>query len=147
MRDLSILKRTRVFMFSCEYPLGAKVLYRMMLRNESNDNLTVLFSEQYPDTLIPNRYEMLNGLPAQKDGYYYEQSEKYKKVFAKKLPKDTLSIFIFNGFVTADDWQQIRNNYDVVKRYDISLGDLERLNFTLVYPPNSAMSGIKMYPK
>ena len=63
----------------------------------------------------------------------YDSDEKWDKVF-EKLPSDTLSIFIFSGDTIAIyDWQTIRSNYNVLKRYDLSYQDMESLNWTITY--------------
>ena len=43
--------------------------------------------------------------------------------------------------------KEVRKGYKVLARYDLSLEDLERLNFELSYPPDNRMQGIKMYPR
>ncbi|NLL27401.1 MAG: hypothetical protein GX259_01250 [Bacteroidales bacterium] len=64
----------------------------------------------------------------------YDSKEKWEKVF-KKLPKDTLSIFIFDSDTLAKySWDRIRSDYNILKRYDLSLKDLETQNWTISYP-------------
>jgi hypothetical protein len=63
------------------------------------------------------------------------------------LPLDTLSIYFFHPeTLAAYDWNQIRNDYKVLKRYDLSIDDLTSLNFTVPYPPTAEMEGVKQYP-
>jgi hypothetical protein len=77
----------------------------------------------------------------------YDSKKDWDKVFAEDLPSDTLSIFIFTDVVTPDNWNIVQDNYEVAKRYDLSFQDLERLKWTVVYPPDATMEGIKMYPR
>jgi hypothetical protein len=64
----------------------------------------------------------------------YDSDEKWEDVF-KSLPSDTLSIFIFRAkTISYYDWQLIRNNYKILKRYDISLGDLKQKKWIIPYP-------------
>ena len=42
-------------------------------------------------------------------------------------------------------WEEVVKEYKVLARYDLTLEDLERLNWTIYYPPNEKMKGIKMY--
>ena len=75
----------------------------------------------------------------------------YVEWFAK-LPQDTLSIFIFSKD-TLDTylWEEIRQGYKTLQRYDLSLENLKRLSDengvpVIVYPPSAVMKDIKMYP-
>jgi hypothetical protein len=40
----------------------------------------------------------------------------------------------------------IMNNYMILQRYDLTISDLQRLDWQIVYPPNEAMKDVKMYP-
>ena len=37
-------------------------------------------------------------------------------------------------------------NYFVAQRYDLSLNDLKKLNWTITYPPVESMKDMHMYP-
>jgi hypothetical protein len=61
--------------------------------------------------------------------------------------KDSLHIFIFEENVLATyTWEEVVDNYMVLKRYDLSLQDLQQLNWQISYPPSGAMKDMKMYP-
>ena len=65
----------------------------------------------------------------------------------KSLPSDTLSIFIFHvDILNRYTWEDIRQNYRILKRYDLSLKDLQKLDYTVPYPPTEMMKDMKMYP-
>lgn len=129
--------------FSCE-PLVDHV-YRIWLKDNSEKGFVFLVNYNYPDTLISNEYDKLIGVPANKR-VPYDSKEKWEEVF-KGLPADTLTIFIFDGDTVASyEWEYIRNEYKILRRYDLSLQDLERLEWTVTYPPSENMSNIKMWP-
>ena len=44
-----------------------------------------------------------------------------------------------------DNQNRIQPNYAIEARYDLSLADLEKLNFTVPYPPDISMKGMKIY--
>ena len=49
------------------------------------------------------------------------------------------------------DWKDVRENYRILKRYDLSIKDLTILENSrgipvIVYPPSEIMKGMKMYP-
>ncbi len=65
----------------------------------------------------------------------------------KELPADTLSIYLFHiDTLKNNTWSDVRDGYKILKRYDLSLEDLEYLDYKLSYPPDAKMSGVKMYP-
>ena len=63
------------------------------------------------------------------------------------LPADTLSVYLFHiDTLKNNTWSDVRDGYKLLKRYDLSLEDLEYLDYKLSYPPDAKMSGVKMYP-
>lgn len=74
------------------------------------------------------------------------RSKEWKEIILA-LPSDTLSIYFIEGQVYEnEDWEDIVNEYQILKRYDLSIEDLEALDFNVPYPPTSAMSDIRQYP-
>lgn len=101
----------------------------------------------YPDTLLPQKNKMIT--------YYISGNMRpgigmpnKKSEFLKYLPKDTLSIFIFHtDTLNKYSWEEVRNGYKILKRYDLSYKDLEKLQFKIPYPPSPGMAKMKIYPK
>jgi len=63
------------------------------------------------------------------------------------LPADTLSVYLFHiDTLKNNTWAEVQAGYKILKRYDLSLEDLEHLEYKLSYPPDAKMSGVKMYP-
>lgn len=51
------------------------------------------------------------------------------------IPSDTLMVFVFDGqILETTPWDSVKANYLVLRRYDLSLEDLRRLNWTIIYP-------------
>ena len=99
----------------------------------------------YPDTLLPKkRPEIRNIRVGKVDSFYPIYS--WEKEF-RLLPKDTLSIYIFSRD-TLDyyRWSEIRENHKYLIRYDLSLDDLNMLDYDIRYPPSAKMRNMKMYP-
>jgi len=64
-----------------------------------------------------------------------------------KIPHDTLSIFFFDkDTIERYSWEEIRSEYKILCRYDVSAQDIKRHNYTFSYPPDESMKDIKMYP-
>jgi len=104
----------------------------------------------YPDTSVPVQsiyddwYKILpngNNEHSLCDGRHGD----WKYEFEHNI--DTLMIYIFDEEVLKNNaWEDVINNYLVLQRYDLSLQDLEKLNWKICYPPTEAMKDMKMYP-
>jgi len=148
---LAILSCILLFQ-ACPYE-NFTVLY---LDDNSIDTLAVYVADgihtAYPDTLLPNTFKngLLGGNSNKGKGVIYAFPEEPEKTF-KRLPKDTLSVFILNmnntdGIKVDSSWKEMNYGKRFLQRYDLSIQDIKRLKFLLSYPPDERMQGIKMYP-
>ncbi|MEC3882082.1 hypothetical protein [Parapedobacter sp. 10938] len=65
----------------------------------------------------------------------------------EQIPSDTISLFVLDREIyDKTPWEEVRDGYMVLQRYDVSLKDLHSLNFKLSYPPTATMKDIKMFP-
>ena len=131
----------------------------LYLENNSNDTLGVYtangFHTAYPDTLLPFNYKdglLRGGIEGTMTGSIYTFRGSLEESF-KRLPKDTLSIFILNmnnvlnTYINMDSiWQEMNYGERFLWRYDLSIQDIKKLNFLLPYPPDERMKDMKMYP-
>ena len=101
-------------------------------------------SGYYPDTLLKTDLSVVKIKP---DKYYsFDSDFKWEKIFSK-LPKDTMSVFIFHtDTLNKFTWKEIKDMYLILKRYDLSYDDLVRLNNRIPYPPDERMKNMKMQP-
>lgn len=135
----------------CKNPPLVDLFHVITIHNQSK--VTINFYElglestlHYPDTILPLSKPILIKINA--NAFFDILSKKEWDEVLKELPADTLSIFIFDAMVyEGTEWEEIRNDYKILKRYDLSIEDLERLNYTVTYPPTEEMKGIKMYPE
>jgi len=147
-------------MKSCLLFLGSLLLnqcamdyeYRWYCDNRTRDALADYLAwgwqTAYPDTTLPIDPNKANigGVPPYTKQVIYMNGVSYEKMI-KSLPKDTLSYFlILEDTLLMYDWEEIRRDYKILKRYDLSLQDLKRLNYTIPYPPDDRMKDMKMYP-
>jgi len=59
----------------------------------------------------------------------YSYEEKFKYSYG------TLMIFILDSQVLkTTPWEKVQQDYLVLKRYDLGLEDLKRMNWTITYP-------------
>ncbi len=112
--------------------------------NKSDKAIYVLCDTHYPDTLYFGHYSGLtsnaykNKILANTKGdrplqnrdcwetdFYYEDI----------IPSDTLMVYVFDAEVLESvSWSEVVENYMVLKRYDLSLYDLQHMNWTITYP-------------
>jgi len=122
-----------LFLFSCiknPFVENAQVFF---VRNETNKNVVYLVSKQYPDTSIPDNYNGLATVPAGMRTPQSFRTDSWDKVFSQ-FPSDTISVFIISSdTLAAYNWQAIRSAYKIIKRYDLSRQDLERMSYEIIY--------------
>jgi len=128
------------------------VRYPIILTNNSKHSIGCYlasggyYGTQYPDTLLSATNQYIIKDIKSGGRYYYDSMIRWEEIFPK-LRKDTLSIFIFHNDVLAKyTWDDVRDQYMILKRYDLSLDDLRYLNFKIPYPPVEMMKDMKMYP-
>jgi len=102
----------------------------------------------YPDTTLWGRtthgYELIK--PKSKQIFENLLGKGGKDTF--KHLGDTLSFVIIDAdTIAAYSWDIINKEYKIRQRYDLSFHDLQKLNYTLYYPPTEAMRDMKMWPK
>jgi catalase len=118
--------------------------------NNSDKIIYVGFSYAYPDTL----YDV---------GRYLNEDEAYKvyhggsnidalqrRVFWEDefrngdISSDTLMVYVFDAELVESHSTHVNNT--IIQRYDLSLSDLQMLQWVLYYLPTEQMKNIKMYP-
>lgn len=88
----------------------------------------------YPDSLPEtNKYIIYDINKVLRPGFehHYPSWEK----FFQTLPMNILSVFIFHtDTLNKYTWEEVRDGYMILKRYDLSLEDLKQNNWTITYP-------------
>ena len=108
-------------------------VYSIKVENNSSQWINFFDNRVYPDTLLPAA-KPYYGASRPNSYAYIDSKSDWPDVFAR-LPKDTLSIFILSSdTVNTFNWDIIRSQYKILKRYDLSLQDLKNSNFTITYP-------------
>lgn len=114
--------------YSCEKLVDHTYIIRV--QNNSIDTVQIYASYSYPDTLLLDEKPILKMIYPN-----MESSLESKKDWKEKLPNDTISIFILSkDTVDMYSWDKIKNDYNILWRYDLSLEDLEHMNWTVTYP-------------
>lgn len=133
------------FLSACDFAtwvLGLETCV-LFIDNRSDYNIdyyiadNTLHTNAYPDSLPMTNYALAVGVNSGQKKIVYENPLPTWKRFFKCLPHDTLSIFILHpDTIDLYTWDEIRDGYKILKRYDLSLEDLKRCDYTIVYPDN-----------
>lgn len=119
--------------------------------NSSGKAIYTYFSSAYPDTL-----GYVGGVPSPPSIYKVEPHEInrtalwrrsfWEAIFrdGRQIPSDTLMVYIYDAELL--DTHAVHVTDAIIQRYDLSLQDLQHVNWMLTYPPSPNMSAIKMYP-
>jgi hypothetical protein len=132
MKSISFTLILSLLIVGC---LGDKI-YLLSIKNNSGQTISFYvgsFGSVYPDTsLVLSKIPMQTIPPAEER--HWDISYPFEQFF-QHLPKDTLSVFLFDtDTLNKYDWNTIRSQYKVLKRYDLSLSDLQAKNFVVAYP-------------
>ncbi|MDR1054609.1 MAG: hypothetical protein LBL90_02015 [Prevotellaceae bacterium] len=122
--------------------------------NQSDKPIYVVGSGEYPDTL--NVQGMDGGglsqsqwskiYPNTQNKTALQRRSAWEYIFKNKerIFSDTLMVYVFDAELLESRDTHIYNT--IIQRYDLSLQDLQYVNWMLIYPPSPNMSAIKMYP-
>ena len=108
----------------------------------------------YPDTSLPIQYPELKiiSIPPGQFKFYSQTSADIPSRFGD-FHSDTISIFVFSSdSLSLLGWDSVRNSYNILQRYDISLDEYLTLYNTIpawefpAFPPIPEMRNIKMWP-
>lgn len=131
--NFSIVLMLTFAMYGCPEPFPEQTLTYENLSNED-----VLFEESiklYPDTSLmdKNPFEKmevynLRTIKVGKEFKFNGDYQGYLKNFSK------FSVFIFSKkVIDTTPWDSVRNNYLILKRYDLDLKTLDSLNWRVTY--------------
>ena len=123
--------------------------YTIRVYNNSYHQIEVLLSlgnPVYPDTLLPDRfYDKLNSTKPG-SARHFDNTLTYKN-FIHSYGSDTIIIFIFHtDTLLKYSWDEVKEGYKILKRYDISWQEMEELEGRIHYPPTEAEKDIRQYP-
>jgi hypothetical protein len=115
-------------------------------KNESDKDLFLYLrgtSREYDGNL-----QLDTMLSYMKAGIVFRPAPVISEVYEFNDPQqDTVCLFILdNDLVETVAWEQIRDSYFILRRYDLAMSDLKQLKWEISYPPTTEMKNIKMYP-
>jgi len=110
---------------------------RLEIKNESSLPIYTYDQFTFPDTTIalynPSKVDVNKVLPHGK--VHIPTRGSWESTFAERIPSGKLMIFIYDAkTLETTPWDTVRKKYLILKRYDLTLKDLESLNWTVTYP-------------
>lgn len=123
-------------LISCDYK-NSYYDYRLKVINKSSMTIYAEYSMSPIDTLLPFTQSPFNHSPdkaAPNGTITLIRGGSWEGAF-DEVVNQKLIIFIFDAAV-ADSvpWETIKKDYLILKRYDLTLKDLDSLNFEVIYP-------------
>ena len=110
--------------------------------NNTEGTLYVTSSYEYPDTMSlrnqPNPIldpNFTKVLPNEKNTKVLWSRDCIESAFKSLIPSDTMMVYIFDAqILETTSWDDVTKNYMVLKRFDLSLLDLTKKDWTITYP-------------
>ena len=140
MRQLYIASILLVLILLEGCELFMEKWYYIYVRNDSKRYIYVVSADGlasvdlYPDTLLPHSQPHLD-LIKPNTIIKLVSSRKWEDRINNLIPSDTLSIYFFDAdTVNICGWEEVAKDYKVLKRYDLSVDDLIKTNWTVTYP-------------
>jgi hypothetical protein len=140
----------------CKCKNWVEYSYSISINNKSKFSIAVYIAmsekNAYPDTSLSFDKSFIEHTikPGNIADYSYPLLTIEERVLT--LPKDTLSIYIFNkDALDTYPWEVIQRDYKILQRYDLSIEDIHKLKNKydvpeIPYPPTEVMKNMKMYP-
>ena len=112
--------------------------YQIRFSNNASKAVYSIYNLSYPDTTISDPNPVLAGSYNKVEaGEIKTLSNRdcFEDVFKHLILSDTIMVFVFDATdVESTSWDTVKQNYLILKRYDLSLQDLKNRNFTITYP-------------
>ena len=145
-----------IFVLTLCYACPNWTVYDVNFRNNTNfvlyDYVAFGYADNkcYPDTSI--FFDSPNGHTQPNSYSITTLHRELVDIIRERIPSDTLSIFYFHpDTLQKYTWEEIRQGYKVLRRYDLSIEDIQKLKNKngvpeIPYPPTEVMKDMKMYP-
>lgn len=115
--------------------------YSLWLNNTTDKAVYVVASYDYPDTSINFQNPLIGNAnyvgPHKRVAFISGTNRCIESEIEMFSPAHILSIFVFDAEQLQDSnvsWSQIRQNYQVLKRFDYTIDELRNTNFSVDFP-------------
>lgn len=133
----NIIKFTIVYIIcsasSCDKLIPDRVS-SFWVQNNSTQKISISHSIKYPDTTIAHikRFEVDGISPNERAPV--DSRKDWEKVINEDIPGKKLLVFVFSIPVNDTNWDSVRNNYLVQKRYELTVDDLKAMKWVVEFP-------------
>ena len=144
MKKIILLLNIVTLLFSCEATNTAKCHKIITVVNTTNKSIYVERSENYPDTESYKNYpDPLNNVSTTKveankiaQNVLPSFGNCYEGIYTN-IQSGIMMVYVFDGTILEEQgWDYIKENNLVLKRYNLTLQDLENMNWTITYDGN-----------
>ena len=109
---------------------------RLKVINNSDKAIYADFYQSYPDTTLSKLFHFANSahkvMPH--ETFTLGRGGTWEQAFQEQIYQKLL-VYIFDAVVVDNTpWDTIRKNYLILKRYELTLKELDSLNFKIIYP-------------
>lgn len=131
-----------IIFYSCDPTCDTETChYHIYIQNNSSNNIYQTVSDIYPDTLLkfytdPNpKLDAINKTTINEKGTMSKLSCYEFDFKDTKRPLEKLIIYVFDAkTLESMSWDSIKAKDLYLKRYDLTLQDLQNNNWTITYP-------------
>ena len=103
--------------------------------NNSDNDIYYYPNSNYPDTSIVDPNPANSGNEFRIEKYSYKNDTHNSCIEGKYLIVNKYIYFIYNAqTIDAMPWDTVKKKYLILKRYDLTLQDLQQMNWTITYP-------------
>ena len=105
--------------------------------NTSTDTVSVCYTMAFPDTSLKDEClsNMVVLVPA--NSIRFDKKD-WSKFIGEEIPGNKVIFFVIPGavnrMINSDRWPTVRDNYDVLIRYELTVQELDSLGWRVSYP-------------
>lgn len=109
--------------------------FRLKLLNKSDNAVYTCFYQSYPDTVLGSHNPFSSDSRVEpNETFTLGRGGSWESAFKEDISQK-LMIYVFDADVVENTpWDTIKANYLVLKRYDLTLQDIEEMDWTICYP-------------
>lgn len=142
MKNINLLLIFGILLISCEAKNTENCHKVITIINNSNKILYISESYNYPniDDYKNLASPLISGSPKiepNETRAYVPVRDCIEYTYANQIPSGIMMFYVFDGeILETQGWDYIKTNDLVLKRYDLTLENLENLNWTITYDGN-----------
>ncbi|HUZ57580.1 MAG TPA: hypothetical protein VMU83_02250 [Hanamia sp.] len=104
----------------------SRVSTAFFIKNNSSKTVNYAWSDKYPDTSLTKILYQIPIDPLQTKGPFY---------YSVSPGSGIVEIFLFDSItVVSNPWDSITEKYMILKRYDLTIDSIDKMNRIVTYP-------------